>query len=112
MTRITGAEQVLMLLRERLARGTGAGGTVRRNPLARGERAPLDRLRAMVGFDALDPDERRRAVVQGLLIEELGEGVANDAGFQSVLGDVMRIIGDMPGGVDLIDRAATALRGR
>lgn len=112
MTRITGTDQVLLLLRERLARGTGTGSTARHGALARGERAPLDRLRAMAGFDALDPDERRRAVVHGLLIEELGEGVANDAGFQAVLGDVMRIIGDMPGGVDLIDRAATALRGR
>ncbi len=110
MTRITGTDQVLLLLRDRLARGAASGGAVRSGALARRERAALDRLRAMAGFDALDPDERRRAVVQGLLIEELGEAVANDAAFQTVLGDVLRIIGAMPGGTDLIDRAAAALR--
>ncbi len=112
MTWVTGTDQVLLLLRERLSRGGATSDTPRSGALARRERAPVTRLRAMAGFDALDPDARRRAVVQGLLIEELGEAVANDAGFQAILGDVMRIIGEMPGGPDLIDRAATALRGR
>lgn len=66
----------------------------------------------MAGLDALGDDERRRAIVHALLADELGDAVANDAAFAAVLDDVMRIIGDMPGGPALIDRAAGALRER
>ncbi|MEP9403190.1 hypothetical protein [Sphingomonas sp. VNH70] len=107
MTRINGADHVLLLLRDRLTRGTG---TARTQATARSERAPVDRLRAMAGFDALDPDERRRAVVHALLLDELGDAVANDAAFRSVLDRVVRIVADLPEGGDLIDRAAAALR--
>lgn len=84
-----------------------AGRTARK-----GDPRPVERLRAMAGFDALGDDERRRAVVHGLLTEELGEAVANDPAFAAVLDEVLRIVGDMPGGHELIDRAATAMRGR
>ncbi|KQN21412.1 hypothetical protein ASE86_14395 [Sphingomonas sp. Leaf33] len=64
----------------------------------------------MAGFDALGEEDRRRAVVHGLLAEELGDAVANDAAFAAVLDDVMRVIVAMPGGAAMIDRAAAALR--
>ncbi|MDZ7282788.1 hypothetical protein N4G62_12195 [Sphingomonas sanguinis] len=108
MTRIIGAEHVLLLLREKLARAgqrrAGPSATARTDP------RPLDRLRAMAGFDALGEEERRRAVVHALLAEELGDAVANDAAFGAVLDDVLRIIAEMPGGGAMIDRAAMALR--
>ncbi len=110
MTRITGTDQVLLLLRERLARRTATArpaGTA----TARTDPGPLDRLRAMSGFDALDDRDRRRAIVHALLVDELGDAVANDAGFQGILDDVLRIIGDLPDGPAMIDRAAAALRG-
>lgn len=84
-----------------------AGRTARKS-----DPRPVERLRAMAGFDALGDDERRRAVVHGLLTEELGEAVANDPAFAAVLDEVLRIVGDMPGGHELIDRAAAAMRGR
>lgn len=111
MTRITGADHVLLLLREKLSRAererAGAPGKA---AIGRTGSSPLERLRAMTGLDALSGDERRRAVVHGLLADELGDAVVNDASFGAVLDDVMRIIGDLPGGPELVDRAAVALR--
>lgn len=112
MTRVTGTDHVLVLLRETLARSgrerTGrAGGAAR----PRVEARPLDRLRAMAGLDALGEDERRRAVMLALLTDELGDGVANDPAFAAILDRVVRIIGTMPDGGRLIDRAAAQLRG-
>lgn len=107
--KVAGTDHVLLLLRTKLSTlprdraGRAAG---------KGDPRPLERLRAMAGFDALGEDERRRAVVHGLLTDELGEAVANDAAFAAVLDEVLRIVGDMPGGHALIDRAAAALRER
>lgn len=108
--KVAGTDHVLLLLREKLSRlsreRAGNAGQA-----GKGDPRPLDRLRAMAGFDALGDDERRRALVHGLLTEELGEAVANDPAFGAVLDEVLRIVGDMPGGRDLIDRAVAAMRG-
>ncbi len=107
--KVAGTDHVLLLLRAKLS-------TLSRDRAGRatgkGDPRPLERLRAMAGFDALGEDERRRAVVHGLLTDELGEAVANDAAFAAMLDEVLRIVGDMPGGHALIDRAAAAMRER
>ncbi|KQM23095.1 hypothetical protein ASE73_02410 [Sphingomonas sp. Leaf24] len=110
--KVAGADHVLLLLRAKLARLARERADRSSRAPGRGDPRPVDRLRAMAGFDALGEDERRRAVVHGLLTEELGEAVANDAAFGAVLDDVLRIVGEMPGGHELIDRAAAAMRGR
>ncbi len=110
--KVAGSDHVLLLLREKLARLSLEQADKARRTAGKGDPRPVDRLRAMAGFDALGEDERRRAVVHGLLTEELGEAVANDAAFAAVLDEVLRIVGDMPGGHDLIDRAAAAMRGK
>lgn len=113
MTRIGTADQVLLLLRERLQRGgraeksgrsVGVTGTQRIAP------RPLERARALTELEALSEDERRRAVIRGLLADEFGETVANDPGFQSVIDQVVRIIRDAPGGDALFDQAIAELR--
>jgi len=110
--KVAGTDHVLLLLREKLARLSRERADRSGRTAAKGDPRPVDRLRAMAGFDALGEDERRRAVVHGLLIEELGEAVANDAAFGTVLDEVVRIVRDIPGGQNLIDRAAVAMRGK
>ena len=109
--KVAGTDHVLLLLRAKLARLSRERADKPGRTARSGDPRPVDRLRAMAGFDALGDDERRRAVVHGLLTEELGEAVANDAAFAAVLDEVLRIVGEMPGGVALIDRAAAAMRG-
>lgn len=113
MTRVGNIDQVLLLLREQLQRSgktrensRGAGAT--RAGLAPAR--PLDRVRALATLDTLGEDDVRRALVRGVLTDELGDGVANDAAFQRIVDDVLRIIGDMPGGTGLIDRAVAQLK--
>lgn len=110
MTRIGSVDQVLLLLREQLQRagkGRQAARKSRSGPVAP---RPLDRVRALAALDSLNDDELRRAVVRGILTEEFGEGVGNDAALQTTVDDVVRIIGEAPGGAELISRAVAQLK--
>lgn len=110
MTRIGNVDQVLLLLREQLQRagkGRQAARKLRTGPVAP---RPLDRVRALAAMESLNDDELRRALVRGILTEEFGEGVGNDAALQAIVDDVVRIIGDTQGGPDLIGRAIAQLK--
>jgi hypothetical protein len=113
MTSIGNVDQVLLLLREQLQRADRKRETQAKTRTGRAEQAgagPLDRARALTALDRLGEDDARRAVVHGLLAEQFGEAVANDAAFQRVVDEVARIIGDAPGGSALIGRALAELR--
>ncbi len=113
MTRISNVDQVLLLLREQLQRTTKNRETARKSRAGRAEATaarPLDRVPALAALDTLNEEEVHRAVVRGILTEEFGEGVGNDAALQMIIDDVVRIIGDTPGGGDLLDRAVAQLR--
>jgi hypothetical protein len=113
MTRISNVDQVLLLLREQLQRTGKKRATGARSRTGRADPAaarPLDRVRGLAALDALNEEEVRRAVVRGILTEEFGEGVGNDAALQRIVDDVVRIIGEAPGGSDLLNRAVAQLR--
>lgn len=112
MTRVTSSEHVLLLLREQLQRldRTRGGRTGRAGGSGRPTPAPLARLQSLGGLDVAD-NEFKRTLVRALLSERMGEGVANDPAFQTVIDDVYRIINGSDEGRALIDRAARRLRG-
>lgn len=113
MTRISNVDQVLLLLREQLQRAGKKSEARAKSRIGRADPAaprPLDRVRALAALDTLNEDEVRRAVVRGILTEEFGEGVGNDAALQKMVDDVVRIIGEAPGGSDLLDRAVAQLK--
>lgn len=114
MTRIGTVDQVLLLLREQLDRAGRKERGSRASRLGRAERAdvrPLERVRVLAALDALGEEEKRRALIRGLLAEELGEAVGSDAALQALADNVARIIGEMPGGAELFGRALAQLRG-
>jgi hypothetical protein len=113
MTRIGNVDQVLLLLREQLQRtgGTRKGARKSTDRTEKTGARPLDRVRALAALETLDEDEVRRAVVRGILTEEFGEDVGNDAALHAITADVVRIIGEMPGGRELLDRAVAQLSG-
>jgi hypothetical protein len=49
-------------------------------------------------------------MIRGILTEEFGEAIGNDAALQAMVDDIVRVIGDMPGGNDLMDRALAQLK--
>ena len=112
MTRITGSDQVLLLLREQLRRlDRGRGGRTERTSNSRKTTPrPMVRLQSLAALDQLSDEEVRRTLVRALLSEELGEGVANDPAFHVIVEDVFRVINASADGRELIDRAARQLR--
>ena len=105
MTRITGSDAVLALVQEQLHRlGKGRAGGRARSARA-GAATPLDRLRALAGQGGLSDDDVKAALVRGLLVEQLGEGIGNDPAFARIAGEVLRILGDSDAGRALLDRA-------
>ena len=111
MTRVTNADQVLLLLRERLsrldrARGKRAAGTGAKRPATA---RPVERLRTL---DGVSDEEFRRTLVRALLAEELGDGIVADPSFQRVADEVFRVISSTTDGRDLIDRASRQLADR
>jgi hypothetical protein len=105
-------DQVLLLLREQLQRA-GQSKAARKEGKAAVERAarkPLARMRALAALDTLEEEDLRRAVVRGLLIDQFGDGISNDPAFVSIVDDVFRIIGETPGGAELVDRAVAQLK--
>ena len=103
-----------MLVREQLQRlGKGRAGAAGRASSGAREAAsaPMGRIRALAAHEGLDEEELGRTLVRALLAEQLGEKVAQDAGFQSVLDDVYRIIADNDETRTLLARAAEQLKG-
>lgn len=111
MTRIGNIDQVLLLLREQLQRaGRGKAARKEAGAVDRSVRKPLDRIRALAALDTLGEDGLRHAVVRGLLTDQFGDGVSNDPAFATIVDDVFRIIGETPGGIELVDRAVAQLK--
>ena len=114
MTRVSGAEHVLLLLRERLQRldrsRSGRAGRTRGDRSA--TQAPLARLQALAALDGLPGEELRRTLVRAVLSEELGEDIGNDPSFQAVSDEVFRILNESEDGRGLIARAEAELRAR
>lgn len=113
MSQVGNVDQVLLLLREQLERANRGRGTAAKPKATRAQEAtarPLDRVRALAALDTLDEDELRRAVVRGLLAEQFGDGVSNDAAMVRIAEEVSRIIGETPEGRELLQRAMNQLR--
>lgn len=109
MTRVTSSEHVLLLLREQLQRldRTRGGHPGRTGGSGKPTPAPMARLQSL---GEVTDKEFKRTLVRALLAERMGEGVANDPAFQTMIDDVYRIITDSEDGRALIDRAARRLR--
>jgi hypothetical protein len=112
MTRVSNADHVLLLLREQLHR-MGRSRTGRSGKAGAGREAtqgPLIRLQASAAVDQLSDEDFRKVLLRAVLTEELGEGIANDPNFQSIVDDVFRILSESEEGRGLIDRAAEQVR--
>jgi hypothetical protein len=113
MTRVGNVDQVLLLLREQLQRSGRSRGAASKARAGRAEASsarPLDRVRALAALDTLEEDDLRRAVVRGLLAEQFGEAVGNDPALIAIVDQVSRMIGEMPEGRELMDRAIAQLK--
>jgi hypothetical protein len=110
LTRITNADQVLLLLRahlERTARQRRKDAPAAAKVEAR--QGPLERVHGMAGADNLSERALSRALVSGLLTEEFGVDVANEPRFQEIVDGVLRIIDADEASRALLQKALTEL---
>lgn len=93
MTRITNADQVLLLLRAHLERADKTRRS-KRPSASRARRSALQRVSDIATDKEASEDDIRRALIAGILVEEFGPGLAADTRFQDMVSHVLRIISE------------------
>lgn len=110
MTRIGNVDHVLMLLQGQLQKlnGTGRKAKVSRTSRVNDTRAKssLQRVAALAGKDGLSEEDFDRALIRALLVDQLGDGLAEDHRFDHVASEIYRIISSDAKTRGLLRRAA------
>lgn len=112
MTRITNSDQVLNLIRAELRKAERSRKPGRASHPVAGDdlsKSPLERLFAAPAFHALSDEEKHRAFIRGIMTEAFGPGLANDARFIAIAGNVYETLAATPDGQDLLRRALAQL---
>lgn len=112
MTRITHADQVLMLLRTHLERSARAHEAKRSKSSPRGKserRSAVARVQDIAAATTLGEDEIERVLLSGLLEEEFGSGLVNDPNFQELVDKVRSAINQDPASQTLLRQAVRQL---
>ena len=109
MTRITNAEQVLLLLRAHLQRAQRAGK--RGAPSRQARLGPVGRLQNIASTEALSDAALARALVSSLLEEEFGSALANDPKFQRMADEVTMALSQDDASAQLMKQALAQLIG-
>ena len=112
MTRITNSDQVLLLLQARLQSkkaGSKKTDSSARPQKTQGRKDAISRVRNIAQDPALSDDAIHKALIRGLLTQEFGPQIANDAGFQKVIDDVVGVLKADEAGADLLKAAAGQL---
>jgi len=109
VTQVSATDQILLLLREQLQRSErgrvrGTGSEQRRAA------TPQQRIEALAAIRDLPEREFRRALLRGLLGDQLGEELVAEPAFEAVTGEVLRLIESSPEAQALLDRVAREFR--
>jgi hypothetical protein len=109
MDPVSGADRLAALLRQRLLERSRAAGTATREQ--KEASGTIDRIYASGPVEPQEDRQRRRALIQTILAEEIGPGLINDAGFQQVVDRVLGAIEDDEAAAALLGRVTSALSG-
>lgn len=109
MTRITNADQVLMLLRSHLQRAERSRRSSKPVGAETSRRTALERVQDIAAAQQSSEEDLHRALVAGILAEEFGPGFANDARFQDMVSTIIDIISRDDQSRDLFSKAIAQL---
>lgn len=111
MPRISNTDQILLLLRQQLQRMSGKSKTDRtKRPSAEAlHKTTVGRMKALSQLGELSDEDFERALIQGLLLDEFGEGLVNDHRFQRLVDKVAAVINSDEKSRDLLRLAKTEL---
>lgn len=113
MDRISNADRVILVLRQRLLERARAGNASRnQKPDDKASTAPgsLDNLHALAGVQDIEDRQLGRALIQSLLVEELGSELINDAKFQRTIDQVLETLEREAKTRQLLGRLVSELR--
>ena len=96
MDPISNVDQLVLLLRQRLAersRAASSGKTGQVRSARETASAEVDSAHALAAIDGVDERQLKRALIQNILADQLGGALLNDAQFQQVVDRVTETIG-------------------
>lgn len=108
MDPVSNVDRLVLLLRQRLAeRSASASG---RGPATARRANPRAAIRELAAVDGADERPLRRALIQKLISESLGERLVNEAQFQQVVDRVTSAIEADPEAAKLLQRVVRELK--
>lgn len=113
MTRISASDHIMILLRQKLERAAALkkGGKAQKvGGAANEDGSNIHRIRALAQMESLSDEDIERSMIQGLLIEELGEGLVNDPKFQQLVSRVAELLASDDAGRALLNAARRDLQ--
>lgn len=113
MDPVSNVDRLVHILRQRLAeRSRPSSARVAGASTRPDERSAPAGLHALAGVDAVDERQFRRALVQGILTEQFGAELINDAKFQQVVSQVSQALEGDEASSRLLGAIASELRQR
>lgn len=110
MTSISNVERLVLLLRQKLEARSRASQAPRAKSARMHDVGGVATARALAAIDDVDERQLRRILIQGLLADQFGAAVINDANFQQVVDRVAATIEGDKAGKALMDRISRELR--
>jgi hypothetical protein len=109
MTRITNVDQALLLLRSHLQRTERLRPTSNGRVVASDRRNALQRVSEMASDGQTSEDDLRRALISGILLDDLGPRIEDDPRFQETVTKVKDAILADAASRAALDRALSLL---
>jgi hypothetical protein len=110
MDPISNVDRLVLLLRQRLQERERARGPAKAGRRAAPATGGMSAAQALAAIDDVDERHLRRALIQGLLSDQFGSNVINEARFQQIVDRVLGAIEDDDAGRALLDRISKDLR--
>jgi len=112
MDPISNVDRLVFLLRQRLLERSRTAGSGPAGKRAANQRAPggMESVQALAAISGVDGRQLKRALIQNILVEQLGTPLLNEAKFQVVVDQVVSTIDDDAGSSKLLSRLVQELR--
>jgi hypothetical protein len=110
LTRITNADQVLLLLRSHLQRTERLRKSNKTTDTQAPRKTALERVQEIAASDDTSEEDVRRALIGGILTEEFGPAFAADVRFHEMVGRIVDIVSRDEQSRALFDQALLQLQ--
>lgn len=112
MEPVSNVDRLVLLLRQRLQERERLKAAPRTAGRTTGRTGGLTAAQALAAIGHIDERQFRRALIQGLLTDQFGHEMLNEARFQQVVDRVVSAIEGDAAGRELLDRISREMRAR